>query len=92
MRTVTIGSNHQFDIPGLTRKQLRELKADKIDLSDIPKENADDIVDRVLSMALTKEQIKILEDLENKWTLVAWRTVLAETYGAPEEEKNSSAT
>ena len=92
MRSIKIGGGNSVDVRGLSRKEVREYKALGVDFSSLPRETADEVMDDVNARVLSEEQLAMLDGMEYKHSLAVFRGVMAETFGAPDEEKNSSAT
>ncbi len=97
MRTVTLPNGHEIEVRGLKRKEIKPLKkygyfrsrfVPVIDDGD-DGQGLDEAVDAVLDKVLSKDDLKALDDCEPRWTNEVWLAVIKETYGAPEEEKNS---
>ncbi len=89
MRTVTTESGRIFNIRGLTRREVKRLAhEDQINLLKIDSDNAEQALDRVLNMVLTKHDLHELDDLPYRVSLDIWSAVLAETFGSRDEEKN----
>lgn len=91
MRIVKTDSGRQFNVRGLTRGEVKRLRAEEeIDLLRITGENAEQALDRVLEMVLSEHELHELDALPNRVAMDIWTAVLAETYGSRDEEKNSS--
>lgn len=88
MRTVTI-DGREYKTKGLKRKQVKELKKNGIDLVNLDVQNAEDALEAVFELAFTAAENEIIEDMYNADVMKLWLAVLKETFGAPEEEKNS---
>ncbi len=91
MREETI-ENKIFQVRGLKRKELKQLRADKIDLNDLDATRAEEVMDIVFAIVFTPEQIAEIDEMENKYAIRLWIAVLKETFGSGEEEKNSSGS
>lgn len=89
MRTIQLVDGISFDIRGLKRKELRELKQKGFDLDGLDPKKAEAAMDEVFSLILTPDRIEQIENMENKYAMAVWRACLKETYSAPDEEKNS---
>ena len=97
MRTVKLPGGHEIEIRGLKRKEIKSLgkhgyyRSRFVPLvgDDVPPEAMDEAVDAVLDKVLTKDDMKALDECEPRWTNEVWLGVIKETYGAPDEEKNS---
>jgi len=98
MRVILVGDTN-IDVRGLTGKEIKKLQAEGIPVSrlniDVVKlaqdlDLAEETMDKVLDTVLTDEQKEILDDQPNKQILKVWGAVVKETWGAPDEEKNSS--
>lgn len=88
MRTIEI-DGRPWEIRGLKRKQVKQLKRDGHDLTNLQAERADDAVDAVFAMAFGPEELEVIEEMYNADVMRLWSAILKETYGAPGEEKNS---
>jgi len=91
MRIVRTDSGRQFNVRGLTRGEVKRLRADDgISLTNITAENAEAALDKVLELVLSEHEVHELDDLPNRVAMDVWLAVLAETYGSRDEEKNLS--
>lgn len=91
MRIVKTDSGRQFNVRGLTRREVRQLRDEHfISLTSITAENADQALDKVLETVLTEHELHELDELPYRVCMDIWTAVLAETYGSRDEEKNSS--
>ena len=96
MRTIKI-PGRDIEVRGLKRKELKPLaqygyhRSRFVPLTgdDVPPESFDEAVDVILDKILTKEDLEALDDCEPRWTNEVWLGIIKETYGSPEEEKNS---
>ena len=87
MREIII-NNQTFEVRGLKRKEVKSLKKDGVNLMDLDINQADDVMDRVFDLVLTKDQIAVIDEMENKHALSLWVGILKETFGSGDEEKN----
>ena len=96
MRTISIG-NQKIDVRGLTIGEIRQLKAEGFPISwmgvsqkalDENEGLAASLAERVIDLVLTPEQLEQIAEQVGKEILKVWGAVLAETYSAPDEEKN----
>lgn len=87
MRTITI-NNKEFDIRSLSRGELKELRHRGFNILALTAENLDDGIDAVFEMMFEPEEIAAIDAMENKQAGQLWAAIIAETYGAPDEEKN----
>ena len=89
MRIVKTDEGRQFNIRGLTRGEVKRLRAEyNIELTRITADNAEDALDRVLEMVLSEHELHELDGLPNRVAMNIWTAALAETYGSRDEEKN----
>ncbi len=87
MRTVEI-DGQAFEVRGLKRKEVKQLKREGIILVNLDPEMGEDAMDKVFDMVFTTDQIEEIDELQNADALQIWSAILLETYGAPGEEKN----
>lgn len=87
MREIT-KSDTTFRVRGLTRGELKELRAEGYNLSALTLDIAEEAVDRTFQKVFTVEEIRILDALPNTDNMEIWRALLDETYGSKGEEKN----
>lgn len=92
MRSIELPDGVSIDVRGLTRKEVRAFRNEGVDFNAITMARADSVMDQVLEAVLTEEQQGMLDNLENKYAVSAFRACMKETFGSPDEEKNSSAT
>ncbi len=92
MRDIKIDENLTFSVRGLTRNEVKTFKKDGFNLISPDPETADDLLDTILETVLSKEQSKILGNKPYHCSTDVFRAVMKETFGAPDEEKNSSAS
>lgn len=84
----------EFEIRALTRGEIKDLK----DLGYsyfgcVPSmENAIESQDKCLGTQLSKEDLEFLDTCSARSGTELWTEILKETYGAPDEEKNSLST
>lgn len=90
MRTVEI-KGRKIEIRPLTRAEIRSLKDCGYSfLGCIPDmKTANDAQERAMGLVLGKDDIAFLDDCPNRDATEVWKEILKETYGDPEEEKNS---
>jgi len=89
MRIVKTDSGRQFNVRGLTRREIKELRqVYNINLLKINADNADEVLDRVLDMVVSDHDMHDLDGLPYRVSMDIWSAVLAETYGSRDEEKN----
>ncbi len=79
-----------FKVRGLKRKEVKQLRRDGFNLLDLNLAQADDVLDRVFEMVFPEAEFARIDELLNRDCLGLWNAILIETYGSPEEEKNSS--
>jgi len=93
MRTVTI-KGREIMVRSLTRREVRDMKdlgfGSAMFIPDV--KTISEAWDTALSTVLPKEDLTYLDDLPNKESKPVWEAILAETYGAEEEEKNLPGT
>ncbi len=92
MRDVKIDDTLTMSVRGLTRNEVKNFKETGFNLANPDPETADGMLDMILETTLTEEQVKILGDKPYRCTTDVFKAVMKETFGAPDEEKNSSAT
>lgn len=88
MRTVII-DGRSFEVRGLKRKQVKQLKRDGFNLTDLKPETADDAMDAVFAATFGDADLSAIDEMRNGDALRLWTAILKETFGAPDEEKNS---
>jgi hypothetical protein len=94
---VKLPNGHEIEVRGLKRREIKPLKKYGYHRSRfVPVLNdggdidvMDEAVDAVLDKVLSKDDLNVLDDCEPRWTNEVWLAVIKETYGAPDEEKNS---
>jgi len=93
MRTVLIG-DREIEIRSLTVKEIKALKEYGFGLAVcIPTlETANDAKIKPIEMALNESDLEYLMERPVSDSTMVWKAILAETYGAPEEEKNLPGT
>ena len=97
MRIVKLPNGHEIEVRGLKSREIKPLKQYGYHRSrfvpvlsdDGGIDGLDEAVDAVLDKVLSKDDFKALDDCEPRWTNEVWLAVIKETYGAPDEEKNS---
>jgi hypothetical protein len=87
---ITLGGR-DISFRGLTRREVKRLKADGFNLNNLYPEQLDDAVDAVFSLVMDQEDIDYLDDCVAQDALKAWRAVMDATFGSKAAEKNSSA-
>jgi len=96
MREITLPGGNTIQVRGLKRKEMREFKKYGYHISRYrPPEDldlADEGMEKVLERMLKAEDLALLDELENRHTSAVWFAIIKETYGAPDEEKNSLAS
>ncbi len=92
MRDVKIDNTLTLSVRGLTRNEVKQFKKEGFNVSSPSPETADDMLDKLLETALTEEQVTILGEKPYHCTTDVYKAIMKETYGAPDEEKNLSAS
>ena len=94
MREIEVENGVKIVVRGLTRKEVKKLKKDGFDLMEpsTDRASAEKQVDTVIAMAVPKEQIKLLDDMEFRFYRHTYQSIMKETFGSVEEEKNLPAT
>jgi len=92
MRTVEI-NGHSFKVKGLSRKFIKQLRADGYDLNNLKYEQVDEAMDLVFNEALvrtdaTLDPVEAIEEMTYKYSQQLWRACLEETFLSAEELKN----
>ena len=90
-REVKVG-NKEITIRSLTRKEVKALKKKGFDIGSLKREQVDDLLDEVFPMILSPDEVNLVESSPYKVCIRVWTAVIKETYGAGDEEKNSSAS
>ena len=73
----------------LKRGEIKSLKKEGFNLSNIDPETADALLDRVFDMIFTEEEIGWIDELPYHYSIkTIWPEILKETFGSREEEKN----
>jgi hypothetical protein len=80
-----------WPLRGLTRGEVKKLRAEGIDLARLDAGNADEAVDRVVALVLSPDLVGELDDRPCSETMRVFQAILEETYGFAGEEKNSPA-
>lgn len=88
MREIEI-NGRTFKVRSLKRKEIKALRKQGFILIDLKPENAEEAQDKVFEMVFGPDDIAAIDEMDNRDVMILWRAILAETYGAPEEEKNS---
>lgn len=88
MRKVNL-DGEDIEIRGLKRKEVKALKKEGIHLTELSPRQAEDAMDRVFEMVFSEADLARIDEAPNKNVMNVWTGVLKETYGAPDEEKNS---
>lgn len=86
MTEKTIGGK-TFQIQPLTRGEVRRLRKEGFNLSNITVETADEVIDKVLEIALG-ERFSEVDDLINSDAIALFKDVVSLTFGGP-DPKNS---
>ncbi|WP_054031021.1 hypothetical protein [Desulfatitalea tepidiphila] len=89
MREVKLTDSKIIEVHALTRGQVKDLRRQGFNLMALTKDQAEEAMDAAFAMVLAPEEIEELNGLAYPVALAVWRAILAETYGAPGEEKNS---
>jgi DNA-directed RNA polymerase subunit F len=92
MRQVKLEDNSVIEVRGLTRREVKQFKTEGIEFSSMSPDAAEKALDDVLEIVVDKKIHEKLEDMTFRYSSDVFRAVLKETFGAPDEEKNSSAT
>ena len=88
MRTVEI-EGRAWEVRGLKRKQVKELKKGGINLADLAPGKADEAMDAVFAKTFSAEDVALIDEMLNADAMRLWVAIIRETFGATEEEKNS---
>jgi hypothetical protein len=78
-----------IEFRGLTRREVKRLKADGFNLNNLYPDQLDDAVDAVFSLAMDQADIDFLDDCVAQDALKAWRAIMDATFGNKAAEKNS---
>lgn len=88
---VTIGKK-KFTLRGLTRREIKNLRKDDFPLEEIGSitdyKKRDEGLDRIFALSVTSGDP---DELTQGEALILWTKVVAETYGSPEDSKNSES-
>ena len=87
MREIEV-NGRAFEVRGLTRGEIKNLRKDGINLLNLSVDDADAAIDLVFDMVFDQETLQIIDALEYRVSMKLWQEVLIETYGSPDEEKN----
>lgn len=87
MREIKKGDT-TFKVRGLTRGEVKQLRADGYNLANLTLDQAEEAVDAAFDLVFSENEIRIIDALPNRDAMEIWRAVLAETYGSGDEEKN----
>lgn len=79
----------RFQVRPLLRKEVKSLRKKGYSLMVLDPDTAEDALDAVLDLVLSREELKALDNLPNSAALDIWNEILALTFGSREEEKNS---
>lgn len=90
MRIVKSETGRQFNVRGLTRGEVKALRADGVDLLDITRTNSEEALDRVLKLVLSDHEYDALDGMLYRVSMDVFEAVLKETFGSRDEEKNLS--
>ena len=94
MRVIEI-PGREIEVRGLKRKEIKALKeygyyrSRFAPVKEDDPEALDAAMDAVIEKVLKKADLAALDDCEPRWTSEVWLGIIKETYGAPDEEKNS---
>lgn len=93
MRKVKLEDGREVEVKSLLRPDVRQLKADNLHPETImkhadPAAAADEAMDRVIELSVGKEMAEEIFKGPMIDNIKVYQAVLAETYGAKEEEKN----
>ncbi len=92
MREIEIDGT-TFNVRGLKRKEVKKLKKDGFNImGGLDQDQADDAMDKVFELIFDESEIEQLDDLVFSKAMEIWVTVLKETFGAKDEEKNLSGS
>jgi len=89
MRDVMVG-DEVFHIRGLTRGEIKSLRAEGVNLMALTVNDADKAFDLVVAMVFDSAAVAWIDSQENRVGMKLWEAVLKETFGAEDEEKNLS--
>lgn len=89
MRQITIGGE-TFEVRGLTRGEVRDLRAAGLNLMTMTPDTVDDVMDAVFGLVFSEEDNRRVDALPNRDVGRLLGAVIAETYGSRDEEKNLS--
>lgn len=85
---ISVGGR-QIELRGLTRKEVKELAEDGLNLGALPRSLAEQAVDAVFKRVLSQDDMDYLDGLVNAEAVRVYRRIMDLTYGSGEEEKNS---
>ncbi|MBA2881833.1 ferritin-like protein [Desulfosalsimonas propionicica] len=85
---ISVGGR-QIEVRGLTRKEVKELAEDGLNLGALPRSLAEQAVDAVFKRVLSQDDTDYLDGLVNAEAVRVYRRIMDLTYGSGEEEKNS---
>jgi|GEM_PF-1241049 len=91
MREKTI-NGRVFELNPLKRGFLRKMRNDGMPLDLLPVEKSEEAMDLILEEALTEDEFKATDTLDNPDCIQLYREILRETFSSPDEEKNSSTS
>jgi len=91
MREIKI-ADKALSIRGLKRTEIKKLKEKGFNIENIESHQVDDLFDMVFPMLFSKEENDLIDDSVYRVSIQVWKAILAETFGAGDEEKNSSAS
>lgn len=87
MGKITAGGR-EMALRGLTRREVRKMREDGIDLGALPMSQADLALDRVLEMVVSAEDLDYLEEQCNSESVRAFRRIMDLTWGREDEAGN----
>ncbi len=88
MRIVEV-DGRKISVRGLKRSEVREFRAKKVNFIYLDPDTAEETMDLVFKLVISEEDMAALEDMQNSCSIAVWSACLKETFGAPDEEKNS---
>ncbi|HCY86666.1 MAG TPA: hypothetical protein DHV36_16155 [Desulfobacteraceae bacterium] len=89
------GESIALTISGLTRGQIKQMKKygmTSFGVATFEVEKLEGCMEKCFDLALSASDRKFLDACKNSESVKVWREILAETYGAGDEEKNSQST
>lgn len=82
-------AGHKIRVRGLKIKELRSLREQGFNISNLKHEEVEEVFMLCLDMVLSKEDKKKIDNVVFKELWPLWKTINEETYGSVEEIKNS---